>query len=89
MTLRIKIMPAKDVYHDNVRNALLKDHWIITDDPLRLTWGKREFFADLGAKKLIAAEKDERKIAIKVKFFFGLIPSNRIRESFRSIHPLS
>ncbi|MFN7462557.1 MAG: element excision factor XisH family protein, partial [Pseudanabaena sp.] len=26
-------MPAKDVYHDAVKNALIKDGWVITADP--------------------------------------------------------
>ncbi len=29
-------MPAKDIYHDVVKQALIKDGWTITDDPLRL-----------------------------------------------------
>ncbi|MFM6001943.1 MAG: element excision factor XisH family protein, partial [Sphaerospermopsis kisseleviana] len=62
-------MPAKDIYHDTFRKALEKDDWIITDDPLKLTWGKRDFFVDIGAKKLIAAQKGELKIAVKIKSF--------------------
>jgi hypothetical protein len=26
-------MPAKDVYHDTVKNALIKEDWTITNDP--------------------------------------------------------
>ncbi len=26
-------MPAKDIYHDAVKNALIKDGWTITADP--------------------------------------------------------
>ncbi|MCP5029653.1 MAG: fatty-acid synthase, partial [Actinomycetia bacterium] len=29
-------MPAKDLYHDVVKNALVKDGWEITHDPLTL-----------------------------------------------------
>ena len=54
-------MPAKDIFHNIVVTALQKDGWIITDDPLRLKWGLRELFVDLGAKKLIAAQKGETK----------------------------
>ena len=50
-------MPAKDIYHNTVRTALEKDGWIITDDPFKLKWGLRELFVDLGAKKLLVAEK--------------------------------
>jgi hypothetical protein len=48
-------MPARDKYHDAVRNALIKDGWTITHDPLRLVWGKRDMYVDLGAKKLLGA----------------------------------
>ena len=64
-------MPAKDIYHDTVRNALIKDGWTITDDPLRLVYGKQDVFVDLGAEKLLAAQKGERKIAVEIKSFRG------------------
>ena len=64
-------MPAKDIYHDTVKNALIKDGWIITDDPLILSIGKKDLFIDLGAEKLIAAEKDNQKIAVEIKSFVG------------------
>ena len=62
-------MPAKDIYHDQVKNALIKDRWTITDDPLILSIGKRDLFVDLGAEKLIAAEKANQKIAVEIKSF--------------------
>jgi len=37
----IGIMPAKDIYHDIVKEALIKDEWMITDDPLILSIGKK------------------------------------------------
>ncbi len=64
-------MPAKDIYHDAVRNALIKEGWTITDDPLILSIGKRDLFVDLGAEKLITAEKDHQKIAVEIKSFIG------------------
>lgn len=64
-------MPAKDIYHDTVKNALIKDGWTITDDPLILSIGKKDLFVDLGADKLIAAEKDYQKIAVEIKSFIG------------------
>ena len=64
-------MPAKDRYHDVVKAALVRDGWTITHDPLTLRWGKKDMFVDLGAEKLLAAEKGERKIAVEVKSFLG------------------
>ena len=64
-------MPAKDKYHDALRNALVKDGWTITDDPFRLVWGKRDFYVDLGAERMVAAEKAGQRIAVEVKSFLG------------------
>lgn len=64
-------MPAKDIYHDTVINALIKDGWTITHDPLKLQLGKRKFFVDLGAEKLIGAVKGSVEIAVEIKSFVG------------------
>ncbi len=64
-------MPARDKYHDAVRNALIKDGWTITHDPFYLLYGGSKLYVDLGAEKLVAAEKEGRKIAVEVKGFGG------------------
>jgi hypothetical protein len=67
-------MPAKDIYHNAVKNALKKENWYITNDPFILKWGARDLYIDLGAQKLIAAEKSGQKIAVEVKSFIGASP---------------
>jgi predicted RecB family endonuclease len=67
-------MAAKDVFHEAVRKGLEKEGWVITDDPLKLQVGGVEMYVDLGAEKIIAAEKDGKKIAVEIKSFIG--PSN-------------
>lgn len=63
-------MPVKDAYHDVVKNALIKDGWTITDDPLYLDMGETvTLYVDLGAEKLIGAQKGNRQIAVEVKSF--------------------
>ena len=64
-------MPKKDIYHDTVKTALLKDGWTITHDPLKLEIGKKELFIDLGAEHLIGAARAEQKIAVEIKSFIG------------------
>lgn len=64
-------MPARDIYHDHVKTALIKDGWVVTHDPLRLEWGAKDLFIDLGAEQVIAAEKPGRKIAVEIKSFVG------------------
>ena len=51
-------MPAKDIFHDPFKTALLKDGWTVTHDPYSLKVGRKDLFIDLGAEKLLAAEKD-------------------------------
>ena len=49
---------AKDIYHNIVKEALIKDGWTITNDPLLLPKEEGGLETDLGAEKLITAEKD-------------------------------
>jgi len=64
-------VPAKDIYHDTVKRALQKDGWIITHDPFPLQIGRKRLSADLGAERLINAEKGTQKIVVEVKSFVG------------------
>ncbi|MDY7004670.1 MAG: element excision factor XisH family protein [Cyanobacteriota bacterium] len=72
---------AKDVYHETVKTALLKDGWTITDDPLRLKVGRRILYADLGAKKLLAAQKEGQKIAVEIKSFLSPSPIHDLEQA--------
>ena len=65
-------MPAKDIYHDTVKNARIKDGWTITDDPFDIEYEGVRLKADLGAEKVFAAERNERKIVVEIKVFGGL-----------------
>jgi hypothetical protein len=64
-------MSAKDIYHEAVKQALIKDGWTITHDPLTLRSGGAAISIDLGAEKLIAAQKGNEQIAVEVKSFAG------------------
>jgi hypothetical protein len=75
-------MPGRDVHHDAVRNALIKDGWTITHDPYTIAYGDRDVFVDLGAERLLAAERGSEKIAVEIKEFSG--PSE-IRELEQAI----
>ena len=68
-------MVTKDKYHDIVVRALGKEGWKITDDPLTLSYGGRDLFVDLGAERaVIAAERNQEKIAVEIKSFLSLSP---------------
>ncbi|BAT51516.1 fdxN element excision controlling factor XisH-like protein [Nostoc sp. NIES-3756] len=64
-------MPAKDIYHDEVKNALIKDGWTITADPYLIKYEDAELYADLAAEKPIAAERQGQKIVVEIKSFVG------------------
>lgn len=64
-------MPQRDFFHQLVKGLLIQDGWIITADPYYIGYGQERFFIDLGAEKLIAAEKNSEKIAVEVKSFLG------------------
>jgi hypothetical protein len=64
-------MARRDIYHDTVKRALQKDDWTITHDPFPLQIGKKRLSADLGAERLISAEKGIQKIVVEVKSFVG------------------
>ena len=64
-------MPAKDFYHPHVVDALRRDGWSITHDPLSLRIGNKDVFIDLGAERFLGAERDGERIAVEVKSFIG------------------
>lgn len=65
-------MSARDKFHNVVKSALQKDGWRITHDPLLIRIeGISDIYIDLGAEKIIAAEREGEAIAVEVKSFIG------------------
>ncbi|WP_392533135.1 element excision factor XisH family protein [Nostoc sp. C117] len=64
-------MSAKDAFHTVVKTALEKEGWLITHYPYTLQAGTLELYIDLGAEKIIAAEKQGQKIAVEIKSFLS------------------
>ncbi|MBN3874382.1 XisH family protein [Nostoc sp. JL33] len=67
-------MPAKDLYHDAVKNALINDGWIITADPYPIKYEEVKLFADLAGEKNIAASREGKQIVIEIKSFLSHSP---------------
>ncbi|NET01225.1 MAG: fatty-acid oxidation protein subunit alpha [Sphaerospermopsis sp. SIO1G1] len=67
-------MSARDLFHESVRKALEKEDWIITNDPLEIQFEEVKLKIDLGAERLIAAEKADEKIAVEIKSFASNSP---------------
>jgi XisH protein len=72
---------AKDLFHDAVRNALEKEGWTITDDPMNFKVGAIKFGIDLAAEKVLVAEKENEKIAVEIKTFSRQSPLNAFHEA--------
>ncbi len=64
-------MPVRDNFHNTVKNALIREGWKITHDPYFMRYGDTEFYIDLGAEQILAAEKEGKKIAVEIKSFLG------------------
>ncbi len=64
-------MPAKDLFHNTVKTALAKDGWTITDEHLSIQVEDVDFYIDLTAERILAAEKTGKKIAVEIKSFLG------------------
>lgn len=62
-------MSARDLFHEAVKRALQKQQWVITHDPLELQLDEVTLKIDLGAERLIAAQRGGEKIAVEVKSF--------------------
>jgi hypothetical protein len=60
---------AKDLFHQVVKDALVKDGWNITHDPFPVDYGDVQMQIDLGAERLLAATKDKTIIAVEIKSF--------------------
>lgn len=83
-------MPAQDLYHDLVKEALRKDGWRVTHNPFRLRVPRHLRQAAPGSPEpgveafLLGAEQDERKIAVAVKSFVG-IESGMIEQAVETL----
>ncbi|XWK89395.1 MAG: XisH family protein [Phormidium sp.] len=63
---------AKDVFHQQVKNALIKEGWNITHDPLTIRISEAvKLQIDLAAETMLAAERDSEKIGVEIKSFVG------------------
>ncbi len=60
---------------------MIADGWTITHDPFVLKWGTKDLFVDLGAERLLAADKAGQKIAVEVKSFSGASEINDLEKA--------
>lgn len=46
-------MPARDILHDVVKEALIKDGWIITHDPFTISFGIRMIIVNAVKQEIV------------------------------------
>ncbi len=63
-------MSRRDRYHDIVKQALIKEGWTISHDPYVLNTDPK-LAIDLGAERMIAAEREYEEIAVEIKSFIN------------------
>ncbi len=65
----------KDIYHQAVRTALERTGWVITHDPYPIRVLGFDLDVDLGAERILAAEREMdgklEKVAIEIKSFLS------------------
>ena len=65
-------MLAKDRFYKAVKKGLEKEQWVITHDPLRISFTEEdEVRGDLLAERILVAAKMGEKIAVQVKSFLS------------------
>lgn len=72
---------AKDIFHDNVREALIKEGWTITAEQLRVRLGRAAVEIDMMAENIMVVERDGEKIAVEVKSFLTKSIINAFHEA--------
>lgn len=74
-------MPRLDIIHNAVKTALIKDGWTITDDPYVLKYRRTTLYADLGAERVISAQRNNQKLVIEIKSFVGVSKIQDLKEA--------
>ncbi|MFM7172619.1 MAG: element excision factor XisH family protein [Caldilinea sp.] len=60
---------AKDIIHSQVRRAIEKAGWTVTNDQYTVQFAEFTMYADLAAERVIAAQRGKDKIAVEIKSF--------------------
>lgn len=72
--LNLTFMSARDTYHEAIKNALIKDGWMIIRDPYTIKYEEIQLFADLLADRTLEIERNGQQIIVEVKSFISRSP---------------
>ncbi|GCL35477.1 MULTISPECIES: XisH family protein [Sphaerospermopsis] len=71
-------MSARDTYHEAIKNALIKDGWMIIRDPYTIKYEEIQLFADLLADRTLEIERNGQQIIVEVKSFISRSPMREL-----------
>src|SRR5262245_21625326 len=75
-------MPARNIHHTAVIQALQAEGWTITHDPFPIPFGDRRLFIDVGAERVtIGAERGSERIAVEIASFLADSPVRDLQEA--------
>ncbi len=74
-------MAAKDIYHDSFVRALIKEGWTVTHDPLTIQIDATTLLVDIGAERIVTADRDGERIAVEIKSFVSLSSVQDLKEA--------
>ena len=74
-------MAAKDIYHDACVRALIKYGWTVTNDPLTIPVDGTNLLIDVGAERVLTAEREGMRIAVEIKSFVSLSAVQDLKEA--------
>lgn len=74
-------MPANDIYHDAFVRALQKEGWTITHDPLTIAVDGANLLIDVGAERVVAAQRGNERIAVEIKSFLSRSSVQDLKEA--------
>ena len=80
-------MAAKDIYHDACVRALIKYGWTVTNDPLTIPVDGTNLLIDVGAERVLTAEREGMRIAVEIKSFVSMSAVQDLR-SHGSVFPI-
>ncbi|MEN9226979.1 MAG: element excision factor XisH family protein [Thermostichus sp. HHBFW_bins_43] len=82
-------MPKLDIIHNAVKKALIKDGWLVTDDPYVIQYQRTVLYADLGAERPIAVERNGQKLVVEAKSFVGASKIQDLKEALGQYSPFA
>lgn len=78
-------MPAKDLYHEAIKSALVKDGWIIVFDPYPIKYQEVDYLLIWLARKRFQPQRKKNKSLLRLKVFRAALLCVNFRQHWVNI----